>query len=167
MLPNVYLLEFFCIMFLTLPTLIKKKTKFSSYIRDLDGIGCKVIYDEGLPNIWGNIYIWLCTRSVFIFFYMRKIFFSFLSVHWENKYRGAVQSWAVSEGEEEGTIEQFSFYDVIYKYSINFLIVADCPCHPWWEHSAADPVTIHQPGAWRRPGIQSWNYQMPECREKV
>jgi hypothetical protein len=29
-------------------TLIKKKTKFSSY---LDGIGRKVIYEKGLPNI--------------------------------------------------------------------------------------------------------------------
>ncbi len=28
-------------------TLIKKKTKFSSYS---DGIGCKVIYEEGFPN---------------------------------------------------------------------------------------------------------------------
>jgi hypothetical protein len=30
---------------------IKKKTKFSSYIRNSDGIGCKIIYEEGLPDI--------------------------------------------------------------------------------------------------------------------
>ncbi len=32
-------------------TLIKKKTKFSHKNRNSDGIGCKVIYEEGLPNI--------------------------------------------------------------------------------------------------------------------
>jgi hypothetical protein len=37
-----------------LSTLIKKKkkTKFSSYIRNSDRIGCKVIYEEGLPIIY-------------------------------------------------------------------------------------------------------------------
>jgi hypothetical protein len=35
-----------------LTALIKQKTKFSSYIRkESDGIGCKVIYEERLPNI--------------------------------------------------------------------------------------------------------------------
>ncbi len=34
--------------------LIKKETKFSSYIGNSDGIGCKVIYEEGLPNIRGK-----------------------------------------------------------------------------------------------------------------
>jgi hypothetical protein len=29
----------------------KKEKKISSYIRKYSGIGCKVIYDEGLPNI--------------------------------------------------------------------------------------------------------------------
>ncbi len=33
-------------------TLIKKKTRFSSYIRS-----CKVIYEEGLPNRRGNAQI--------------------------------------------------------------------------------------------------------------
>jgi hypothetical protein len=37
------------------PTLIKKKIKFSSYIRKFIGIGCKVIYDERPPHIWLNI----------------------------------------------------------------------------------------------------------------
>jgi hypothetical protein len=32
----------------------KKKTKFSSHIRKFYGIGCKVIYVQGLPNIRGN-----------------------------------------------------------------------------------------------------------------
>ncbi len=36
-------------------TLIKKKRKFSSYIRKFRGIGCKVIYDKRPPDIWGNI----------------------------------------------------------------------------------------------------------------
>jgi hypothetical protein len=35
-------------------TLVKKKTKFSSYKGNSDGIGCKVIYEEGLPNILGG-----------------------------------------------------------------------------------------------------------------
>jgi hypothetical protein len=35
----------------TLCTLIKKKTKFSSSKGNSNGIGCKVIYEEGLPNI--------------------------------------------------------------------------------------------------------------------
>jgi hypothetical protein len=36
-------------------TLTKKETKFSSY--NSDGIGCKVIFKEGLPNMWGNAQI--------------------------------------------------------------------------------------------------------------
>jgi hypothetical protein len=36
--------------------LIKKKTKFSSYIRNSEGIGCKVIYDYLPPHIWLNIF---------------------------------------------------------------------------------------------------------------
>jgi hypothetical protein len=35
----------------------KKKTKFFSYIRNSDGTGCKVIYEEGHPNIRGNAHI--------------------------------------------------------------------------------------------------------------
>ena len=38
-------------------TLIKKRTKFSHIWGDSDGIGCKVIYEEGPPNIWGNAQI--------------------------------------------------------------------------------------------------------------
>ncbi len=39
-------------------TLIKKKRKFSSYILGTsDGGGCRVIYEERLPNIWGNAQI--------------------------------------------------------------------------------------------------------------
>ncbi len=38
-------------------TLIKKKTKFSSYIQgNSDGIGCKVIYEEGAPIIYEEIH---------------------------------------------------------------------------------------------------------------
>ncbi len=36
-------------------TLIKKKTKFSSYIRKFRWDRCKVIYEEWLPNIWGGL----------------------------------------------------------------------------------------------------------------
>ncbi len=37
----------------------KKETKFSTYTVEgnSDGIGCKVIYEEGLPNIRGNAQI--------------------------------------------------------------------------------------------------------------
>jgi hypothetical protein len=38
----------------TVCSLIKKKKKFSLYIRKFDGIGRKVIYEERLPNILGN-----------------------------------------------------------------------------------------------------------------
>ncbi len=56
------------------------------------GIGCKVIYEEGPPNIWGNGQIFnhsmrrplvihdFATDSFWISLYTRKIFFSFLSV---------------------------------------------------------------------------------------
>jgi hypothetical protein len=39
--------------------LIKKKIKFSSYILqgNSEWSSCKVIYEEGLPNIWGNAQI--------------------------------------------------------------------------------------------------------------
>jgi hypothetical protein len=38
--------------------LMKKKIKFSSYmIGNSDGIGYKVINEEGLPNTWGNAQI--------------------------------------------------------------------------------------------------------------
>jgi hypothetical protein len=32
-------------------TLMKKKTEFPHILGNSDGIGCKVIYEEGLPNI--------------------------------------------------------------------------------------------------------------------
>jgi len=32
-------------------TLIEKKTKFPHILGNSDGIGCKVIYEEGLPNM--------------------------------------------------------------------------------------------------------------------
>jgi hypothetical protein len=55
-------------------TPIKKKKKFSSYIRKSDRIGCKVIYEEELPNIWGNAqifnHIWLCNRSLLLFSFL-------------------------------------------------------------------------------------------------
>jgi hypothetical protein len=35
----------------TASTLIKKKKKFSSYIRNSNGSGCKVLYEEGAPYI--------------------------------------------------------------------------------------------------------------------
>jgi hypothetical protein len=46
---NVFLLQL--LILFNLPKLIKKKKKFSSYIRNSDGICCKVIYEEGLPKI--------------------------------------------------------------------------------------------------------------------
>jgi hypothetical protein len=40
------------------PTSPLKKTKFSSYIRKFRwDRGCKVIFEEGFPNIWGNAQI--------------------------------------------------------------------------------------------------------------
>ncbi len=53
----------------------------------------QVIHKEGLSNKWGNAqifnhiceeavsHLWLCTRSLLNSLYMRKILFSFLSVH--------------------------------------------------------------------------------------
>ncbi len=73
-------------------TLIKKKTKFSSYSisGNSDGIRCKVIYEEGLPDIlYEEIrkyftkyeeavsHIWLYTWSLWISLFRRKILFSF------------------------------------------------------------------------------------------
>jgi hypothetical protein len=71
----------------------KKMKKLSSYMRISDGIGCKVIYGDGLPNIWGNPQIfnhmWGGRWSMVIydigpdpseFPYIRKILFYFLSV---------------------------------------------------------------------------------------
>jgi hypothetical protein len=57
----------------------------------MGGIGCKVIYEEELPNTVYEemrnfspymrrplvIYVWLCTRSLLISLYMRKIIFLF------------------------------------------------------------------------------------------
>jgi hypothetical protein len=66
--------------------LIKKKTNFPHIKGNSDGIGCKVIYEEGLPNIWGNAQQFSpymrrsCTRSLWISYYMREILFYFLSV---------------------------------------------------------------------------------------
>ncbi len=72
----------------------KKEYKiFLIYKEISDGIGCKVIYEEGLPIIWGRskyftIYeeavshIWLCAWSPWISLYRRKILFYFLSVCW-------------------------------------------------------------------------------------
>ena len=73
----------------------KKKKNFSSYVRNSEWSVCKVIYEEGLPTIWGNAQIytihtvyeeavshtWLCNRSLldFLILYMR-IFFFFVSV---------------------------------------------------------------------------------------
>jgi hypothetical protein len=69
---------------------IKVKFDFLFYLR-------RLIYEEGLPNIWGNAQIfnhiqyeeavtkiWLCNRSLlnFLVQYMRKIFFFFISVDW-------------------------------------------------------------------------------------
>ncbi len=77
-------------------TLIKKETKFSSYMRKFKWDLCKVIYEEGLPNIWGNAQIfhhihmrrplviydlaWHPIPLNFLILYMRKILFSFISV---------------------------------------------------------------------------------------
>ncbi len=69
----------------------KNKIKLSSFIRNSDGSGCKIIYEEGLPNRWGNANIEsymrrplviydFATAPLWISFYMRKILFSFLSV---------------------------------------------------------------------------------------
>ncbi len=72
----------------------KKETKFSSYIGIFRWDRVKVIYEEGLPYIWGNAqifspdtyeevvsHIWLCTRYIWISLYVRKISFLFLSVY--------------------------------------------------------------------------------------
>ncbi len=75
-------------------TLTKKKKKFSSYIGNSDGIGCKVIlyiYEEGLTNLWGNAQIlikyeeavsniWLFYRSILNFLiYEEHLIFFFIS----------------------------------------------------------------------------------------
>ncbi len=71
------------------PALIKK-WNFPQILGNSDGSGCKVIYEEGLPNIWGNISPYMRrplviygfkTSPFWISWYMRKIWFSFLSVY--------------------------------------------------------------------------------------
>ncbi len=66
------------------------------------------------------------------------------------------------------TNERFSFWrchlEILQQ---KFLFVADSPCRQWWEHSAADPVTIHQPGAWRRPGISPGSIKCQNAEKKV
>ncbi len=64
----------------------KGNTIFLIYWEISNGIGCKVIYEGGLPNMWWNAqifhyleaesHIWLCTRSLWISLYMRKLFIS-------------------------------------------------------------------------------------------
>ncbi len=60
----------------------KKWSKiFLLYIGNSDRIGCKVIYEEGLPNIWGNTQIFTIYEEAFSHIYsMRKIFFFFIRV---------------------------------------------------------------------------------------
>ncbi len=66
---------------------VKKKRKFSllrKYRRDR----VQVIYEEGLPNIWGNAQIFIHIQKSLhpissIFFNMTKILFSFLTVYTE------------------------------------------------------------------------------------
>ncbi len=63
-------------------TLIKNKIKFTSYIRNSEWSSCKVIYEEGLPNIWGNAqifkeavgHIWLCNWSILNFLIYQENF---------------------------------------------------------------------------------------------
>ncbi len=57
---SVMVTRYFLLILKTLLTLIKKKTKFSSYpymYREIQmgGIRCKVIFEEGLHNILGNV----------------------------------------------------------------------------------------------------------------
>ncbi len=66
-------------------TLIKKKIKFSSFIR-------KFVYEEGLPNVWGNAqifphiwgavsHIWLCNCSILNFLIIEEnLILFFISV---------------------------------------------------------------------------------------
>jgi hypothetical protein len=67
------------------PTLLKKKRKFSPYIRQFRIEHCSILravmYKEGLPNIWGNAHIWLCNCSIlnFLIFEENPIFFFFSS----------------------------------------------------------------------------------------
>ncbi len=86
----------------TVCTLIKKKIKFSSYIRKFEWSSCKVIYEEGLPHIWDNAqifphtvyeeavsHIWLCNCSTLNFLiYEGNFVFFVISVryrHWEDR----------------------------------------------------------------------------------
>ncbi len=64
---------------------------FSHILGNSDGSGCKVIYEEGLPNIWGNAqkyltideeavsHMWICNCSLLKFLIYEEIFFFFLS----------------------------------------------------------------------------------------
>ncbi len=89
-------------------TLIKKKTEFSSYIR-------KSRWDRVQSHTWGFLiyeeihkyftineeavsHIWLCTRSLRISSYLRKIFFSFLLVQ---ELKIGLRKWGILE---EGTL---------------------------------------------------------------
>ncbi len=83
-------------------TLMKKKIKLFSYIRNSDGIGRKVIYKEGLPNILyeekkcANFspyeavgHRWLCTRSLnFLIYEENCIILFFISVLQRRKLDG-------------------------------------------------------------------------------
>ncbi len=78
----------------------KENKIFLLYKGNSDGIGCKVIYEEELPNVWGNAqifhytyeeavsHIWLCTRSLefpniwgkfYFIFYQCTVFLLFLT----------------------------------------------------------------------------------------
>ncbi len=47
-------------------SLIKKKTKFSSYtvLENSDGIGCIVIYEEGIPNVYEEMHKYFAIYSM-------------------------------------------------------------------------------------------------------
>jgi hypothetical protein len=74
-------------------TLIKKKTKFSSYLRKFRWDWVKAIYEEGLPHIWGNAQIFspYMRRSLVIYVFAPepsefpyiwgKFYFLFISAH--------------------------------------------------------------------------------------
>jgi hypothetical protein len=49
--------------------LLQKEKKIPHILGNSDGIGCKVIYEEGLPNIWGNEQIFppYMRRSIVIY----------------------------------------------------------------------------------------------------
>ncbi len=51
-------------------TLIKRKLNFPHIQGNSNGIGCKVIYEEGLPNIWRNAQIFhrICMRRPLVIY---------------------------------------------------------------------------------------------------